>query len=116
MNWSGWEDQVRNLVAGCVICQENRNKNPGLPLFPTRVPDYAFQLVSEDVFEFYQLQYLLVVDAYSKWPCVVPSRSITSAAIISEMSRTFCIFGRPEELESNNLPVLSSESFVNEWG
>lgn len=33
--WPRWEDQVRNMVAGCVVCQKNRNRNPRLPLFST---------------------------------------------------------------------------------
>ena len=26
--WPGWEDQVKNMVASCLVCQENRNRNP----------------------------------------------------------------------------------------
>lgn len=55
--------------------------------------------------------YLLVVDAYSRWPCVVLLRSITSAAVISKMSRFFCDFGRPEELESDNGTQFASAEF-----
>lgn len=109
--WPGWEDQVRNAVASCRNCQEHRRKNPKFPLFPTRVPEYAFQFVSADLFEFSRVNYLLLVDAYSKWPCVVPLKSTTSSALIGEMSRFFCDFGRPEELESDNGTQFSSAEF-----
>ena len=109
--WPGMEDQVRNVVASCNVCQENRHRNPRLSLFPTKVPDYAFQMVSADLFEFRQIHYLLLVDAYSKWPCVVPMKSTTSAAVIAEMSRFFCDFGAPEELESDNGTQFASAEF-----
>ncbi|XP_045023114.1 uncharacterized protein K02A2.6-like isoform X4 [Daphnia magna] len=109
--WPGWEDQVKNMVASCSVCQENRGRNPKLPLHPVRLPDYAFQLVSADLFEFERVNYILLVDAYSKWPCVVPLKSTTSSAIIEEMSRFFCDFGRPEELESDNGTQFSSAEF-----
>jgi hypothetical protein len=109
--WPGWEDQVKNMVASCSVCQENRGRNPKLPLHPVRLPDYAFQLVSADLFEFERVNYILLVDSYSKWPCVVPLKSTTSSAIIEEMSRFFCDFGRPEELESDNGTQFSSAEF-----
>jgi hypothetical protein len=109
--WPGWEDQVRNVVASCHNCQEHRRKNPKFPLFPTRIPEYAFQFVSADLFEFSRVNYLLLVDAYSKWPCVVPMKSTTSSALIGEVSRFFCDFGRPEEFESDNGTQFASAEF-----
>ena len=100
--WPGWEEQVRNAVASCAICQEHRHRNPQLPFYPVRVPDHAFQLVSSDLSEFSQVHYLLLVDAYNKWQCVVPIKSTTSSALISEMARFFSDFGRPEELKLDN--------------
>jgi hypothetical protein len=51
------------------------------------------------------------VDLYSKWPCVVPLKSMPSAVLIEEMSRFFCDFGRPEELESDNGTQFRSAEF-----
>ena len=109
--WPGWEDQVKNMVASCALCQENKNRNPKLPLFPVRVPDYAFQLMSTYLFCFNSVSYLLLVDSYSKWPCVVPLKSTTSTALIGEMDRFFCDFGRPEVLESDNGSQFASAEF-----
>ena len=100
--WPGWEEQVRNTVTSWAICQEHHHRNPQLPFYPVRVPDHAFQLVSSDLSEFSQVHYLLLVDAYNKWQCVVPIKSTTSSALISEMARFFSDFGRPEELKLDN--------------
>jgi hypothetical protein len=41
--WPGCEDQIRNLVASCSVCQENHHQNPKLPLFSVRVPEYCWE-------------------------------------------------------------------------
>lgn len=64
--WPGCDDQIRNMVASCSSCQENRHKNPALLLFPTRLPVHPFQMVSADIFKFGGVHYLLLVDDYSK--------------------------------------------------
>lgn len=80
--WRGYDDQIRNMVASCGTCQENRHKNPALPLYPARIPDHSFQLVLVDIFQFAGIHYMLLVDDYSKWPCVATLRSLSSAAMI----------------------------------
>ena len=100
--WPGCDDQIRNMVAGCSTCQENRNRNPAQPLYPVPLPVHAFQRVSADIFTFESVNYLLLVDAYSKWPSVVPLRSLTSSSIIAEVERIFSDFGTPEVFMSDN--------------
>ena len=49
----------------------HRNRNPSQPLRPVTLPVHAFQLVSADLFLFYGVNYVLVVDAYSKYIVIV---------------------------------------------
>ena len=100
--WPACDDQIRNLVASCNTCQENRHKNPALPMLPSRIPVHPFQLVTADIFQFAGVHYLLLLDGYSKWPCVAKLRSLTSAATIQAMDGFFADFGVPEELLSDN--------------
>ena len=48
--WPGCDDQIRNMVASCSICQERRHRNPTQPLYPVELPVHAFQMVSGDLF------------------------------------------------------------------
>jgi hypothetical protein len=100
--WPGCDEQIRNMVASCSTCQEHRHKNPAQPLHPVKLPTHAFQLVSADLFFFNGVNYILVVDAYSKWPAAVPLRSLSCAASIAEMERIFSDFGYPEEVMTDN--------------
>ena len=100
--WPGCDDQIRNMVASCATCQQHRNRNPAQPLYPVPLPVHAFQRVSADIFLYAGVNYLLVVDAYSKWPSAVPLRSLSSSSTIAEMERIFSDFGTPEVVMSDN--------------
>jgi transposase InsO family protein len=66
------------------------------------LPVHAFQWVSADIFLHGGVNYLLVVDAYSKWPACVPLRSLSSSSVVAEMERIFSDFGVPEIVMSDN--------------
>lgn len=80
----------------------HRHRNPAEPLRPVPLPFHAFQRVSVDIFTFEGINYLLVIDTYSKWPTFAPLRSLTSSSIIAEVERVFCDFRTPEILLSDN--------------
>ena len=65
------------------------------------LPVHAFQRVSADIFLYVGVNYLLVVDVYSKWPCAVPLRSLSSSSTIAEMERIFNDFGTLEVVMSD---------------
>jgi hypothetical protein len=46
--------------------------------------------------------YILVVDAYSKWPACVPFRTFSYSSVIAEMEGIFIDFGVPEVIMSDN--------------
>lgn len=100
--WPGCDDQIRNMGASCPTCQAHRNRNPPQPLRPVQLPVHAFQRVSADIFMFGGVNYILFIDAYSKWPSCVPLRSMTSSSVITEAERIFSDFGTPEVVMSDN--------------
>ena len=107
--WPGCDDQIRNMVASCSTCQQYRHKNPSQPLYPVKLPDYPFQMLSADHFKFGGMDHLLVIDSYSKWPCAAPLKSLTASNTVAEMERIFTDFGTPEELMSDNAIFGSAE-------
>jgi hypothetical protein len=100
--WPGCDEQIRNMVASCSTCQTHRHRNPAQPLRPVPLPVHAFQWVSADIFLHGGVNYLLIVDAYSKWPACVPLRSLSSSSVVAEMERIFSDFGVPEIVTSDN--------------
>jgi len=109
--WPGYCDQIRNVVASCAACQENRHKNPAQPLYPVSLPVHPFEKVGSDLIEYGGVHYLRLVDYYSKWPCVTPLKSLVSSSVISEMDRYFAEFGIPSELIADNGPQFGCAEF-----
>ncbi|XP_065090367.1 uncharacterized protein K02A2.6-like [Ochlerotatus camptorhynchus] len=56
---------------------------------------------------------MLAVDAYSKWPEIVQTRRITSAATISILRSLFARLGMPEVVVSGNGTQFTSAEFQN---
>ena len=54
---------------------------------------------------------LVVVDAHSKWPEVVPMPSSTTARTIQALRDMFARWGIPEQLVSDNGPQFTSDEF-----
>ena len=106
--WPGCDDHIRNMVESCKTCQEHRHRNPSQPLHTVELPDHPFQSISADHFVFAGVNYLLVVDAYSKWPVALPLRNMSSTSTISEMERIFSDFGTPEVLMSDKSSLSHS--------
>ena len=60
---------------------------------------------------FKDTMFLVVVDANSKWPEVIPMRSTTAAKSIEVLRNLFARFGIPEQIVSDNGPQFVSEEF-----
>jgi hypothetical protein len=99
------------MVEGCDVCQLHRHQNTAQPSFPVPIPDYPFQKVSADLYEIDGVHYLLALDYFSKWPCAVVLKIITSASVIAELTRFFIDFGIPEQLVSDNGKQFDSAEF-----
>ena len=55
------------------------------PLQPTKTPDYPWQRVGMDLFEWKGHQYLLVVDYFSQWIEIAHLTQTTSSAVIKHV-------------------------------
>ena len=73
---------------------KNRHQKPAQPSYPVPIPEYPFQ--KDDLYEIRGIHYLLVIYYFSKWPCAVPLKTITSASVIAELKRFFIDFVAPE--------------------
>ena len=62
--------------------------------------------------EFKKVQYLVVVDYYSRYIELSKLESISSASIINHLKSTMARHGVPETLVSDNGPQFSSKEFV----
>ena len=76
------------------------------------LPDYPWQVIGSDLFEWKRERYLVVVDYFPRYPEVIKMTTTTSAAVITALKSTFSRHGIPEVLRSNNSPQYASQEFA----
>jgi len=95
-----------------VICSKHKQQSTE-PQKQTPFPDYPWQKVATDLFEWKKITYVLVVDYYSRYTEVCSLRSTTSASVIHKLKTVFACNGIPESLMSDNCPQFSLQEFYN---
>ena len=98
-------------VQQCHVCAALDKSPPWALLYPWKWPAKPWQRIYIDFFEKGKLNFLIVVDDYSKWLEVIPMVSITSLKTIEVLRSLFARYGIPEEVVSDNGPQLASEEF-----
>ena len=65
--WPGMNKQIEEIISSCNICAEHRSSNPTEPMICSEVPERPWQRVASDLFTWNNLQYILLVDYYSRY-------------------------------------------------
>jgi len=111
--WPGMNTDIENFVGACAICQKNGPDEPQISS-ENRWPEAKtpFERVHIDLAgPLFNTDFLIVIDAYSRFPWAFPLRSTTSNAIIILLRDLFSTFGPPNLLVSDNGPQLVSQEF-----
>ena len=101
--WPGITKQIAEMIRQCPECAQEAQYRKE-PLIKAALPDYPWQVVGTDLFKLKGIQYLLVVDCFSRYPEVTKLTSTTSATTISVLKSIFSRHGIPEVLRSDNGP------------
>ena len=115
--WPKLDADLEALCKSCKVCQETCNSPAAAPLHPWIWPNKPWVRVHIDFMgPFLDRMFLVVMDAYSKWPEVVEMSTgpsgVTAARIIEELRRIFTIHGLPQQIVSDNGPKFVSEQFT----
>ena len=76
-----------------------------------KFPPHPWHTLGSDLFYFQRIDFLVVVDYFSKFLIVRKIPSSTSSAIIKELGMIFSEFGNPQIFRSDNGPCYSSQEF-----
>nr|VZI45520.1 unnamed protein product [Spirometra erinaceieuropaei] len=106
--WPGIDDLVRR----CSRCQQAAKMPPRQPPVPWEPPERPWSRVHFDFAgPLNGVSYLILVDAYSKWPEIAPLNPATASSTIAFLRRIFSQHGLPEVLVSDNGSQFTSSSF-----
>ena len=117
--WPGLSREIQDLVQQCRTCALHRDNKPE-PLIATPLPNRPWQIVATDLFQMKGMDYLIVIDYYSRYVKVAAMTKTTkSSEIIRALKSIFARHGIPEQVRSDNGPQYDSAEFshfAKEWG
>lgn len=110
--WPNIDVQIEDLVRQCSRCASEakaptKTKLSSWPI--TTKPWSRIHIDYAGPFEGHN--FLVVVDAYSKWPEICIQTQTTAAATIAKLRELFSRFGSPETIVSDNGTQFTSHSF-----
>jgi transposase InsO family protein len=116
--WPGLNAAIVDTVAACNTCQRHQADPPRV-FSEFVVPAGPWSRVHVDFFSFGGADYLLLVDASTKWLEVSRVTSTTATATLKTLSGWFARFGMPDALHSDGGPQFTSQEFGDamvKWG
>ena len=112
MWWPGMDREIEQVAKGCTGCQITQNNPKIAPLHSWEWPARPWQRIHIDFAgPFLGTMFLIIVDAHSKWPEVVPMTTTSATRTIEELRRLFATHGLPEQLVSDNGPQFTADEF-----
>lgn len=119
--WPHLDKDVEKYVKQCRSCTLVSAQNPPEPLQTTKMPDRPWaDLAADFLGPLPTGHYLLViVDYFSRFTEIIVMKQITAALTVRALHETFCRFGFPESLKTDNGPqFISSEiqRFCSQFG
>ena len=110
--WPGIDKDLENCSKGCPACRRHQNVEQKTPLHPLQFPKRPWQRLHVDFAGPFQgYVWLITVDAYSKWPEVIPMKVTTATRTIEELRTIFVRWGLSEQIVTDNGPQFISEEF-----
>ena len=116
--WININKDLQELVEKCDICQSQQNSNSIVQKYVSEIPPHPWHTLGSDLFYFQRIDFLVVVDYFSKYLIVRKIPNSTSSAVIKELGLIFSEFGKPLIFRSDNGPCYSSQEFkffIQNW-
>ena len=116
--WPNITVDITKTREQCGDCHRIAKSNPRQPPTELEPPDYPFQQVCCDYFNYMNHDYVVLVDRYSNWPMAFRSES-GALGLIKRLREVFVTFGCPEVLNSDGGPQFIAEAlkaFLKAWG
>ena len=108
--WPNINKDIEHMTRTCTLCQELANCNRKEPLVPHDTPMAPWKKLGTDLFEMNGEHFLLICDYFSKYPIVIPLYA-TASEVTEEIRKAVSLFGRPDEIVSDNGPQYIGKPF-----
>ena len=91
--WPGMDHDIEVLARECSGCHQVMNNPAGAPLHPWEHATAPWQRIHVDFAgPFLGKMFIIIVDAYSKWPEILPMVSTSSESTIEVLRSLFAMY------------------------
>ena len=105
----GMSKQIIEYIQSCAICNKYKDSNQNESLHCHDVPQRPWQNLSLDLFTWNNEEYMVLVDAYTRWFEIDLLPNTKSITIIRKMNVHFSRFGICEKLKTDGAAYFTSE-------
>ena len=103
---------IEDLCRKCTSCGQFQNKPAKPSIHPWMMPEKPWSRLHLDhAINFLGRNWLVLVDAYSKYPCIHPTTSTSSKSTTAILEQEFGHFGYPHTLVTDNATTFMSQEF-----
>ena len=108
--WPKMTCNVQQLIEKGIICQEYGKSQPIIGT-TQELPPFPWHILATDMFYWKRMDFLIVVDVFSKYIIVRKLPNSTSAAVCIGLSMIVTELGLPHIIRSDNGPCYNSKEF-----
>ena len=108
--WPGMSRRLAETVKCCPKCYKMQTQR-AQPMIASALPDFPWQKVGTDLFQWKGKTYLLIVDFYSRYIEVALLNRLHAEEVITHAKSIFARHGIPEVVISDNGPQFSAKAF-----
>ena len=110
--WPRIDFDIENLCRKCTSCGQFQNKPDKPSIHPWMMPEKPWSRLHLDhAINVLGRNWLVLVDAYSKYPCIHPTTSTSSKSTTAILEQEFAHFGYPHTLVTDNATTFMSQEF-----
>ena len=111
--WPGINQQIKDLVKSCSVCQKYQEHQMPEPIIPHAVPSVPWIKLGADLFHFNKHEYLIATDYATKYAVIRELPTVAPSCIVVEQHKNiFGELGTPLELVTDRGPHFNSKDFV----
>ncbi|XP_057302771.1 uncharacterized protein K02A2.6-like [Hydractinia symbiolongicarpus] len=111
--WPNMARDITNMCHDCSDCAKYQRSASKEPMRSIPVPSLPWQIVSQDLFEYENKDYLVTVCHFSDWIEVDHLPNTLASTVVRHTTAHFSRYGIPEICHTDNGPQFISNEFKN---